>query len=197
MCGWVRDMLDNVRNKIGVGNPDPTPMRGDQEVWLLDNTAFRDPNNPEKWMAEFVAAYFTKNSGKNVAKVVADIAEKLGMAGENADPGSERRIAERVEPFLNMILAAKMVDITFSKAGTLTLGPSNTGGVSANELSLPGSGYMDDQVVQSEAVLTAGGHSHMRTAFADPEGWGVISGRHSFSPPPPTRRLRRGQSDEY
>lgn len=182
MCGWVKDMLNNIRHKIGVGNQDPTPMRDGQEVWLLDNTAFRDPNNPEKWMAEFVAAYFTKSSGKNVAKVVADIAEKLGMAGENADPEAERRIAERVEPFLNMILAAKTVDITFSKAGTLRLGPSNTGGVSADELPLPGSGYVDDQVVQSEAILTARGHSHMRTAFADPKGWGVISGRELIPP---------------
>lgn len=184
MCSnWVRDILDNIRHKIGIGNQNPTPVHAGQEVWLLDNTAFRDPNNPERWTAEFVAAYFTQNSGKNVAKVVADIAEKLGLAGENADPAAEQRIAERVQPFLNMILAAKTVDIRFSKAGTLTLGPSNTGGVSVDELPLPGSGYMDDQVVWSEAVLTVGSHSHMQTAFADPEGWGVISGRPWISTP--------------
>lgn len=180
MCGWVKDMLDNIRHKIGVGNPDPTPVQDGQEVWLLDNTAYRDPKNPDKWMAEFVAAYFTKDSGKNVAKMVADIVEKLGMAGDNANPEAERRIAERIEPFLNMILAAKVVDIRFSDAGRLTLGPSNTGGVSADELLLPGGGYVDDQIVQSEAVLTARGHAHMQTAFADPEGWGVISGRQIF-----------------
>jgi hypothetical protein len=30
-------------------------------VWILDNTAFRDG---EQWKAEFVACYFIKNSGK-------------------------------------------------------------------------------------------------------------------------------------
>lgn len=180
MCGWVMDMLDNVRHKLGLGNPNPTPVHKGQEVWLLDNTAYRDPENPEKWMAEFVAAYFTEGSGKDIAKTVADISEKLGLTGENADPRAEKMIAERVQPFLNMILAAKTVDINFSDAGKLTLGPSNAGGVSANELLLPGNGYVDNQVVTSEAVLTEGGRAHMRTAFADPEGWGVISGRHSF-----------------
>lgn len=182
MCagGWVRDMLDNIRHKIGLGNTDPTPLRAGQEVWLLDNTAFRDPADRARWTAEFVGAYFTRDSARDVAGVVADIAEKLGLAGDGADPEAEQRIAERVAPFLNMILAAKMVDIRFAEAGTLTLGPSNTGGVSVDEMVLPGSGYVDGQVVKSEAVLAAaGGHSHMRTAFADPEGWGVISGRPS------------------
>lgn len=180
-------MLDNVRHKIGVGNPTPTPVQKGQEVWLLDNTAYRDPKNQDKWIAEFVAAYFTEDSGKDVARIVADIADKLGLTGQNANPGTEKMIAERVEPFLNIIIAAKTVDIEFAGAGTLALGPSNAGGVSVNELQLPGDGYVDDQVVQSEAVLTAGGRAHMRTAFAHPEGWGVISGKIPPSVPSPLR----------
>lgn len=177
MCGWVKDILENLRHKVGIGNPAPTPVKKGQEVWLLDNTAFRDTETPDKWVAEFVAAYFTEDSGKDVSLVVADIAEKLGLTGENADAEAESRIAERVEPFLNMILAAKTVDIKFSEAGTLTLGPAAGHGISVNELALPGQGYLDDQIVESEAVLVEG-HANMRTAFADPEGWGVISGRY-------------------
>lgn len=176
MCGWVIDMLENIRHKIGLGNPSPTPVRKGQEVWLLDNTAFRHTDHPDKWVAEFVAAYFTEDSGKDVSLVVADIVEKLGLAGPGADPEAERKIAERVEPFLNMILAAKTVDVNFSNAGTLRLGPAAGHGISVNELQLPGQGYVDDQVIESNAVLV-NGHASMRTAFADPHGWGVISGK--------------------
>ncbi|PWW77358.1 hypothetical protein C7212DRAFT_356666 [Tuber magnatum] len=39
---------------------------------------------------------------------------------------------------------------------------------------LPGEGYVDDQIVESSAVLVEG-EATMRTAFAEEVGWGVIS----------------------
>ncbi|KAH0613424.1 uncharacterized protein H6S33_005310 [Morchella sextelata] len=174
MCSWVTGLLSNIRHKVGLGSPVSTPVRKGQEVWLLDNTAFRSPTNPHQWHAEFVAAYFSEDSGKDISLVVADIVEKLGIAGKG-DAEAERRIAERVEPFLNLILAAKTVEVDFAGGqGRLRLGPAAGHGISVNELPLPGRGWVDDQVVESRAVLVEGGES-MRTAFADPEGWGVIS----------------------
>lgn len=178
MCSWVTGLLSNIRHKVGLGSRVSTPVRKGQEVWLLDNTAFRSPTNPHQWHAEFVAAYFSEDSGKDASLVVADIVEKLGIAGKG-DAEAERRIAERVEPFLNLILAAKTVEVDFAGGqGRLRLGPAAGHGISVNELPLPGKGWVDDRVVESRAVLVEGGES-MRTAFADPEGWGVISGMSS------------------
>ncbi|KAG0639019.1 hypothetical protein HOY80DRAFT_1022781 [Tuber brumale] len=175
-------LLNGLRSKFGLDRALPTPVTKGQEVWLFDNTAFPTPGQPGKWSAEFVAAYFDEDSGSDAAKVVAEVADLLGFAG---DEEAEARIAERVEPFLNRILSRKYVDVMFGGkasegrvnggAGVLTLGPAEKYGISTNELVLPGEGYVDDQVVESSAVLVEG-KAAMRTAFAEEVGWGVISG---------------------
>ncbi|RPB00699.1 hypothetical protein L873DRAFT_1804784 [Choiromyces venosus 120613-1] len=178
---WLLSFLNNLRLRLGLGRTSPTPVTKYQEVWLFDNTAFPTPRQPGKWSAEFVAAYFEEDSGSDAAKVVAEIADLLGFAG---DKEAEGRIAERVEPFLNLILAGKYVDVAFGGeagegrvndgAGILRLGSVTGYGISVNELALPGEGYVDDQVVESSAVFVEG-KAAMRTAFAGEDGWGVIS----------------------
>jgi len=179
---WRLSLLNDLRLKLGLGVASPTPVRQGQEVWLFDNTAFPTPQQPGKWSAEFVAAYFDEDSGSDAAKVVAEIADLLDLA---EDQEAKHRITERVEPFLNMILARKYVEVMFGGeareegakggAGVLALGPAAKYGISVNEHVLPGEGYVDDQVVESSAVLDEG-RATMRTAFAEEVGWGVISG---------------------
>ncbi|KAG0126829.1 hypothetical protein HOY82DRAFT_593632 [Tuber indicum] len=178
---WALSLLNVLRSKFGLGRTSTTPVTKGQEVWLFDNTAFPTPGQPGKWSAEFVAAYFDKDSGSDAARVVAGVADLLGFAG---DEKAEGRIAERVEPFLNRILSKKCVDVMFGGtaseggvdggAGILALGPAEKYGISTNELVLPGEGYVDDQVVESSAVLVRG-KATMRTAFAEEVGWGIIS----------------------
>lgn len=143
------------------------------KLWLYDNIAFPSPAHPQTWSAEFIAAIFsTAAPSKDVSKVVADIAEKLGLGkGDEA----EARIAERVQPFLDLVQVNKSVEVVFDDSGRVVLGPSDGKGVCVNQQQLPGNWRDRDEVVSRDA----GGLTEMVTRFYAGEGWAVVSGTYS------------------
>ncbi|EME40213.1 hypothetical protein DOTSEDRAFT_138108 [Dothistroma septosporum NZE10] len=173
-------------------------------VWLLDNTAFRTPQpgdqrpdlaelissrhaKPERigedgqphsvrggsgWEVEFVACYFVKNSGRDISKVVGGIAHELQISDD--DIATKKRIAERVQPFVDTILPKRTVRIAVDGKEIQTLGPSGYSGISSNLHQLhfqPSS-----QPFQSNALNLPPPFGLPATTIAAEEGgWGVIS----------------------
>jgi Uncharacterized conserved protein (DUF2183) len=162
---------DNLSSYLGSRNPfyknvDPET----DSVWLFDNTAYQPENGNGTWKAEFVAAYFLKNSGKDTSKVVAYVSEKIGLAeGDKA----EKTIAKRIQPLLDAVLPAHAVNVDILDRGVMRLGPSGRDGISSDELILPAGDYTDGQVLPSHAVGADATTSN--TTFATSTGWAVIS----------------------
>lgn len=162
------DLKDSLTSYLGSRNPfyrnvDPAK----DYVWLLDNTAYQ--NRVGRWKAEFVAAYFVKNSGKDLSNVVAWISDKLGLA---KDDKAEATIARRVQPLLDAILPAHAVTLDLQGIH-VRLGPSGRDGISSDELAIPGHDYRDGQTMTSSAVHADA--TPLATTFATPRGWAVIS----------------------
>jgi hypothetical protein len=158
---------------LGTHNPLGKEISDEDTVWLFDNTAFRNPKTGG-WQAEFVAAVFDKDTGLEVSTVVADVAEKLGIGKGSAQ---EKRIAERLMPFMQSILPGRIVNVDFAGGTPLKLGPGGRNAISSDIKELP-SQYENGDVVTSFAKVPSqtNGVLQMQTVFAEPEGWGVISG---------------------
>ncbi|KAL5118012.1 hypothetical protein ACEQ8H_004158 [Pleosporales sp. CAS-2024a] len=159
---------DNLSSYLGRNNPFYENVNPQTDyVWLLDTTAYHSRIGP--WKAEFVAAYFIKNSGKDLSEVVAWVSEKLGLAD---DQEAKDTIAKRLQPLLDAILPAHAVDIDLQGVN-VRLGPSGRDGISSVELAVPGSGYKDGQVVTTNAINASA--IPCNTTFAEPKGWAVLS----------------------
>ncbi|KAL5353930.1 hypothetical protein ACLOAV_000015 [Pseudogymnoascus australis] len=161
----------NILSYLGTWNPRPHPITSNDTVWLFDNTAYRNPTT-NNWEAECIAAVFDKETGVKVSLVVADIAEKLGLGhGDEA----EARIKDRLMPFMQSVLPGRVVNVDFGRRTHLKLGPGGRNGISSDLRPLPR--HKDGDVVTSVAKVPRGtnGILEMKTVYAEPEGWGVIS----------------------
>jgi len=126
-----------------------------------------------------VVAYFLRNSGKDISKVVAEIADKIGL-GQGGDAkikeDGENMIRERVQPFLDSIRPARMVDVKFPGGEVQRLGPGGRNAISSQLVAIKGEhndGEKAEVTAIPEEVST---HGPMIVDFAEPEGWAVISG---------------------
>jgi hypothetical protein len=179
-------ILDRVTSFLGRSNPftraaDPSV----NNVWLLDNTAFRPvhvyPHRPQPFQAEFVACYFVKSSRQDIGKFVASIADQIGLDGSlgpDQDAATRRTIAERVQPFVDQIAIARTLNITIpNPSGTLTptLGPSESNGVSS-QIAITGD-PPNLQPIQPYASAHFQPPVQMTTYFAPPvsSAWAIIS----------------------
>ncbi|PSN74174.1 actin filament organization protein-like protein App1-like protein [Corynespora cassiicola Philippines] len=161
-------LKDNLSSYLGRRNPFATPVNPETDyVWLFDNTAYQ--NRLGRWKAEFVAAYFVKNSGKDLSQVVAWISDKIGLAD---DDEARATVAKRVQPLLDSILPAHSVEIDLQGV-TTKLGPSGRDGISTDELAVPGHDYKDNQIIVSKAINANA--TPLNTTFATPKGWAIIS----------------------
>ncbi|MCJ1477076.1 hypothetical protein MMC13_005747 [Lambiella insularis] len=149
-------------------------------VWLLDNTAYRpvqhDSSSPQPWEAEFVAAYFTKDSGKDVSTWVAEIADRIGL-GKKGDTGAEAEatIAKRLIPFVNTIQPARFMRVEFPNGETQKLGPGGRNGISSEIVGTMGE-HEDRESLEISAVPPeVAPHRSMLMHFAQPHGWTVVS----------------------
>lgn len=125
-----------------------------------------------------MAAVFDKNTGIAVSSVVADLAGKLGIASGSAE---EDTIKERLLPIMQDILPARVVKVNFNfekQTAPLLLGPGGRNGISSDIKVVPTSTHGAGSVSTSEALVPEGtsGILSMKTVFAAPEGWGLISG---------------------
>ena len=166
-------LSQDLLSHLGSYNPLGKEITDNDTVWLLDNTAVRDPKTGE-WQAEFVAAVFDKDTGLEVSTVVADIAEKVGIGRGDQQ---EEIIRERLMPFMQSILPGRIVNVDFGGVKALRLGPGGRNAISSNIKKLA-TAHKDGDVVTSFAKVPSqtNGVLQMDTAFAEPEGWGVISG---------------------
>ncbi|TVY91320.1 Phosphatidate phosphatase [Lachnellula willkommii] len=165
-------LTNDLLSHLGQWNPFPQQITANDTLWLLDNTAYRSPKTNE-WQAEFVAAVFDQNSGVEISTVVADVAAKLGIAKGDA---AEATIQERLMPFVQTILPGRVVNAEFAQKETLKLGPGGRNAISSDIKSIPG--FDSGSVVSTVARVPEGANGILegKTFFAEPEGWGLISG---------------------
>lgn len=175
-------LVGGLSSYLGHHNPLATEANpAEDTVWLLDNTAYR-PIHPyahveQPWQAEFVAAYFERDSGKETSKWIADIADTIGLH-EMSIPDDEGKaiIAERLRPFTRAIRPAKFTNVAFPTGDGEKLGPGSRNAISSQVKLVPGE-YGDGATIESHTVPpTLAPHGSMLTHFASPDGWVVISG---------------------
>jgi hypothetical protein len=177
--------------------PEGLPASDRDEVWILDNTAFRSsPSEP--WKAEYVAAYFHHNkaSREKIADAVASMMHEMGLS--DRDSSTKARIEERLAPFLRSIASNMTADAAYEphdggdSVGPLHLGPSDGNGISSQMVTLATAHLEPDRgpttahnpltlkvsAKQAESAaqqsLTSGLESGC-TYLAQDGGWAVIS----------------------
>ncbi|KAI4848807.1 hypothetical protein E4T44_03718 [Aureobasidium sp. EXF-8845] len=179
----------------------------EHSVWILDNTAYRvqprsqdhkvdkhkaeaqliaAPDEPllrPYWEVEYVAAYFSHKTCRDVSHVVADIARLVGLVKGTASEEEcleqvkdVESIKKRLEPFLNPILPRHTIRIKIADTETQTLGPSTSSGISSDLLRLHFDASAGTQITTTansdqSPCFAMPGH----TVLAEPTGWGVIS----------------------
>ena len=170
---------DDALSHLGTHNPHPHNITDNDVVWLFDNTAFRSATT-HRWEAEFVTAVFDKDTGLEISTVVANIAEKVGIGKGDA---AEATIRERLMPFMQSVLPGRIVNVDFAHEKDLKFGPCGRNGINSIIKALPKHG--DGDVVPCFATVPAktNGILRMKTVYAEPEGWGVISGIEFHSLP--------------
>ncbi|KAL8796448.1 MAG: hypothetical protein Q9182_007367 [Xanthomendoza sp. 2 TL-2023] len=172
----------NISSYLGSNNPLAGPVDpATESVWLFDNTAYRPihpyPHRLQPWQADFHAAFFKKGTGKDVSTAVADIADKVGLkegSGEERERG-ERTIAERLQPFVDVVAPARWVEVKLPGGKVQRLGPGGRSATSQQIVSFEVE-HANGATVETDALkeeLTP--HGPMTTTFAEPEGWMVIS----------------------
>lgn len=144
---------------------------GDDIIWLFDNTAYRNPDTGE-WEAEFVAAVFEHEPKCRVADVVSSVAKTLGLA---EDAEERDTIEERLLPFLWDIQAVRVFRVRHRRRD-LRLGPTSVNGITTNTLEVDKN--YKGSLIKSSAQVPRGvsGLLDMRTYYAGPEGWAILSG---------------------
>lgn len=205
-------ILDRIFSYLGQRNPfayDVDPAK--EVVWLLDNTAYRPTpffySKCGPWQAEFRAAYFKRGTANDVGKIVAAIADYielgkgLDMDGDGDEDEDDRdlvakTIAERLQPFVNTIAPARSVKVTLPTCEVLRLGPGGPSAGSKQIVSRLGE-HEDGEVAYIPATpQEVTPYGPMKTYFAGPEGWAVISGNVSSPLNKATPRKNRKNKDE-
>lgn len=183
---WNIPFLDNMGSFLSTLNPMAKAVDPEkEEVWLLDNTAYRPvhiyPHQPQPFQAHFTAAYFKRYTGKDWSKAVASIADTLGLADGEGRAQAEKTIAHRLKPFVETIAPARHVAIRLPNGTVQKLGPGGRSAVS-QQIVVSIQDHKDGDSAESSAMppeVTP--HGPMLTHFAEPEGWLMVSG--TSSPP--------------
>lgn len=178
---WNIPFLDNMGSFLSKFNPlaravDPEK----EEVWLLDNTAYRPvhvyPHQPQPFQAQFTAAYFKRYTGKDWSKAVASIADTLGLADGEGRAQAEKTIAHRLKPFVETIAPARYVDIKLPNGTVEKLGPGGRSAVS-QQIVVSIKDHKEGESAEISAITPqVTPHGPMLTHFAEPEGWLMVSG---------------------
>ncbi|KAI0010103.1 hypothetical protein F4779DRAFT_627413 [Xylariaceae sp. FL0662B] len=165
------DKVHDVLSYLGKRNPFPRSVTAEDTIWLLDNTAYRNEKTGQ-WEAEFLTATFLQHPSCHVVDAVGAIAKKTGL--EEDDPNYPT-IEERVKPFIQDIKPGTQVRVRHGDRSPLTLGPGGRNGISNDIRTLPNNRGGALVPTFAEVPKAADGVKEMRTFYAEPEGWGVIS----------------------
>ncbi|KAI0846520.1 hypothetical protein F5Y00DRAFT_143352 [Daldinia vernicosa] len=156
---------------LGKKNPFPRSITNEDTLWLLDNTAYRNESTG-KWEAEFVSAAFSQHSSCAVIDAVSAIAGKIDL--DSNDPNYPT-IEERIRPFVQDIKPGAQAKALQGGKTSLKLGPGGRNGISNDVKSLPENKGGSLVPTSAEVPKGANGILEMKTFYADPEGWGIIS----------------------
>ncbi|OTB04549.1 hypothetical protein M426DRAFT_58361 [Hypoxylon sp. CI-4A] len=166
------DIAYNILSYLGKKNPFPRSITDQDTFWLLDNTAYRNEKTG-KWEAEFVSAAFTQNSSCAVIDAVGAIAKNIEL--DEADP-KYSTVETRIRPFIQDIKTGVQVKVLHGGNTSLKLGPGGRNGISSDIKGLPDNKSNELLVsAVAEVPKSADGVLEMKTFYAEPEGWGVIS----------------------
>lgn len=168
----TKDKFWSALSYLGLKNPISRPITADDTVWLLDNTAYRNEKTGF-WEAEYVAAMFSQHSSSAIIDAVSAISDKINM--DECDP-AYKTLEERIKPFVQDIKPGTQVKALYGGKVPMKLGPGGHNGISSEIKKLPGGD--DGELVPTFASVPKGANGllEMRTFYAEPEGWGVISG---------------------
>jgi hypothetical protein len=160
---------------LGPYNPVPQKIGEHDTVWLFDNTAYRSPTTGQ-WQAEFVVAAFDQNTGVEIDKVVANVAERLGLASGEQHEDAKKTIQERLVPFVQSTLPGRLLMAEFAELKRLRLGPGGRNAISSDTRPLPD--FEGGKIVTTIADVppSCTGIKKAKTFYAEPKGWGLISG---------------------
>ncbi|KAJ5083635.1 hypothetical protein N7456_013062 [Penicillium angulare] len=176
-----------------LGSKNPISQPADPKVnsvWLLDNTAYQavpEPEAPEQpsdqpapWQAEFVACILEKEGRKDAGKFVASIADYIGLDGESgaADQETRKRIEDRVQPFLDRVSPGMNVTVELDIDGSTQsypIGPADRNGIISQIVQLDAPHIQDGAIVQPRISQFKDNMACMKTHFAAPSGWLVVS----------------------
>lgn len=126
-----------------------------------------------------MAAVWETTTGTGVCEVVGDVVGKIG-----GNAGDDEIVEERLRPFVREVRPGRVVNVRFGEkqhGSNLKLGPGGRNGISSDIRPVPdGKG---GEIVTSRARVPDGtqGLLEFRTVFAEPEGWGVISGKFRYT----------------
>ncbi|KAI1151470.1 hypothetical protein F4825DRAFT_422591 [Nemania diffusa] len=167
----TKDKFWSALSYLGLKNPISRPITADDTVWLLDNTAYRNEKTGF-WEAEYVAAMFSQHSSSAIIDAVSAISDKINM--DECDP-AYKTLEERIKPFVQDIKPGTQVKALYGGKVPMKLGPGGHNGISSEIKKLPGGD--DGELVPTFASVPKGANGllEMRTFYAEPEGWGVIS----------------------
>lgn len=192
---WSISLADRASSYLGTQNPMASRLDPKTEVvWLFDTTAYRPvhiyPHRPQPYQAEFIAAFFKKNTGKDVSKAVANIADKIGLGQDDGlnRVDAEKVIAERLQPFVDSIAPARFVDVTIPVRRAERLGPGGRSAVSQQTIVGIRDHQDGDRVEIPATPEHVAPHGPSTINFAEPEGWMVVSGK-SYRPSTPWSHL--------
>ncbi|KAI1453142.1 hypothetical protein F4805DRAFT_470292 [Annulohypoxylon moriforme] len=165
------DKAYDLLSYLGKNNPFPRSVTDEDTVWLLDNTAYRNEGTG-RWEAEFVSAAFSQHSSCAVVDAVKAVAQKIEL--DEKDPNYPA-IEERVRPFLQDIKPGTEVKALHRGSTPLKLGPGGRNGISSDIKGLPTKEGGELAATFAQVPKGANGVLEMKTFYAEPEGWGVIS----------------------
>ena len=190
-------------NILGSKNPIALPADPHKNtVWLLDSTAYQpvadapapDHTDPTPWQAELVACIFETEGRKDVGKLIAAIADHIGLDGElgGADDETRQRMVKRVQPFLDHVSPGRTLTLEIpidGKTQTVTLGPSDRNGIISQTVNLEASDIEDGAAIHPQIKDFSTEAAGAGMGFAAPEGWLVVSDiddtiKHTMTPEP-------------
>ncbi|KAK7978771.1 hypothetical protein PG988_006261 [Apiospora saccharicola] len=168
----VRDAALGFTSYLGSKSPVYRNVTAEDTVWLLDNTAYKNAETG-KWEAEFVSAVFAQKPSCTVLEAVTAVAHKIGL--QDNDPNYPT-IEERVLPFIQDIRPGTKVKAIQADKTLLELGPGGRNGISSDvKTVLEGQGHPQISTTTADVPSGVNGVREMKTFFAEPEGWSVIS----------------------
>ncbi|KAK7919914.1 hypothetical protein PG985_007936 [Apiospora marii] len=168
----VKEKMMDVTSYFGSNSPLYRNVAANDTVWLLDNTAYKNTETG-KWEVEFVSAVFAQQPSCTVLEAVTAVAHKIGL---NDNDPNYPTIEERVLPFIQDIRPGTKVKAIHAGADRLELGPGGRNGISTDTKPVrEGQGNPQIAKATAEVPYGANGVLEMKTFYAEPEGWSVIS----------------------